>query len=103
MKRKTSLPFFDRVHSTVVLGTSNSFDHGWMIVIARDPFSGCKNRYSVLTINCQTNRIHAVGRELDLKLAKEIQKRHVKLFVSLGGTDPKLITGWCKQENYQYE
>ena len=101
---KGSLPFFDKIQSVVVLATPEGTDHGWQVIIARDPNSGHRNRYSVLNIDCQRGTITNHACEVDLQLARRIQKTIVREIVNAGtGSNPQLLTGWDRREPFNYK
>jgi hypothetical protein len=101
---KGSLPYFDKIQSVVVLATPGGTDHGWQLIIGRDPNAGIQNRYSVLEIDCQRGIIRNYACEVPLKDARRIQKELVKELVERGlGTAPRRITGWGGWEQFYYE
>lgn len=105
MKTKTAkgpLPYFDKIQEVVLLPTPDRYDHGWMVMIARNPYAGRRSRYSVLKLNCQTHRMSNHACEVDLMLARKIQRSLVKELVVVGAGPPYKITGWDTMEPFQY-
>lgn len=106
---KGSLPFFDKIQSVVALATPDGFDHGWQVIIARDPNAGHRNRYSVLRIDCQLRNsasyaVRNYACEVDIKTAQRLQKKIVRELVRKGwGTAPQRLTGWDRREPFNYE
>lgn len=75
-KLKDSLPIVREVREVHSFEDPSAFDHvGSFVLIAPDPMSGRRHRYSVIRVDYQTGRATCIGRELDLKLARRIAKR----------------------------
>ena len=72
MSLKSDIPVFVTVKETRSLGST-------VALIVHAFTSGNRHRYHVLRIHRDTGTIQCVGREVDLKLAREIAERHYQL------------------------
>lgn len=71
-----SLPIVEEVKEVISVTDPKAWDHvGSFTIIAPDPMAGRKHRYSVIRVDYQSGQATCIGRELDLKTARQIAKR----------------------------
>ena len=71
-----SFPVVRKVHEVWSFEDQNAMDHvGSFVLIAPDPMSGRRNRYSVIRIDYQTGKTLCIGREIPLDEARKLAKR----------------------------
>jgi hypothetical protein len=73
-----SLPEVRGVHEVRSCLNPHAFDHeGVFVIIALDPNSGRKRRYSVISTDYCTGQSSCIGRELPLKIARAVALKQI--------------------------